>query len=57
MDELLPWYDNPMDSSFRARQRFYRRLVPFHSVLYGLETGDEVLVSHGLREVAAKFGG
>ncbi|WP_054970696.1 phosphotransferase family protein [Alicyclobacillus ferrooxydans] len=56
MDELMPSYGGQIDGSFQARQRFYRRLAPFHSVLHGVATGDEALVSDGLREVVAEFG-
>lgn len=55
MDEFLPWYGDQIDGSFQARQRFYRRLAPFHSVLYGMATGDEALIVNGLREVGADF--
>ncbi|MFX4300931.1 phosphotransferase family protein [Alicyclobacillus tolerans] len=55
--ELLPWYGCQVDESFRARQRFYRRLAPFHGVLHGLATGDVALVAEGLRQVVEEFGG
>jgi len=57
LDELLPWYGNQIDGSFQDRQQFYRWLVPFHGVLHGLETGDEALVTEGLRQVETKFWG
>lgn len=57
VDELLPWYGGQIDSSFQVRQRFYRRLAPFHGVLLSLATGDEALVRDKLRKVEAEFGG
>lgn len=54
--EVLPWYGGHVDASFQSRQQFYRRLAPFHGVLHGLATGDERLVTGGLREVVTEFG-
>lgn len=55
--ELIPWYNGQVDESFHTRQRFYRKLAPFHGVLYGMMTRGEALVADGLRTVEAEFGG
>ena len=54
--ELMPFYDGPMDELFFERQRFYRKLAPFHGVLHGLLVRDDVLVRNALRQVDAEFG-
>jgi len=54
--ELTPFYDGPVDELFCARQRFYRKLAPFHGVLHGLLIRDDVLVTNALRRVEAEFG-
>jgi aminoglycoside phosphotransferase (APT) family kinase protein len=53
--ELTPFYDGPVDELFCARQRFYRKLAPFHGVLHGLLVCDEGLVTNALRQMEAEF--
>jgi aminoglycoside phosphotransferase (APT) family kinase protein len=44
-----------VDSTFVVRQKFYRRLAPFHSIIYGLINRDDGLVKEGLRQVENTF--
>jgi aminoglycoside phosphotransferase (APT) family kinase protein len=54
--ELNPYYTRPVDGPFFVRQRFYRRLAPFHGALFGLQTGDDKLVESSLCEIETIFG-
>lgn len=53
--ELAPFYHGVVDETFTERQRFYRRLAPFHVVLYGLMVRDDSLVMNGLRQIDWQF--
>lgn len=52
---LTSFYHGMVDESFALRQRFYRKMAPFHGALYGLMMKDEVLVTDGLRHVEEEF--
>lgn len=52
--ELMPWYHGSIDASFETRQYFYRWLVPFHSVLYGLTVDDQGLIEEALQTLQRK---
>jgi len=56
--DLTPWYQHSsVDDSFHTRQRFYRRLTPFHGVISGLMVNDEALVADSLQQVEEAFVG
>lgn len=55
LPELTPFYHKDIDESFHTRQRFYRRLSPFHGAVHGLMVGDEMLVADALRQVEKEF--
>jgi aminoglycoside 2''-phosphotransferase len=47
-ERVLRNYSRPVDAAFRRRAEFYRSLIPFHEVLFGLSTGQAGHVEHGL---------
>lgn len=53
--DLIPWYHGNVDATFQERQRFYRRMAPFHGVLHGLLMNDKTLVTNGLKQVGKEF--
>lgn len=54
--QLTPYYSRKdVDETFETRQRFYRRLAPFHSVIYGSMTGDKEMVSKALKDIERRF--
>ncbi len=53
-ERVLAAYGGPPDASFRERARFAYRLMPFHDVLHGLDTGDEAVVAGGLAGIRAR---
>jgi aminoglycoside 2''-phosphotransferase len=48
VERVLRNYSGPVDAAFRRRAEFYRFLMPFHEVLFGLSTGQAGHVEHGL---------
>jgi aminoglycoside phosphotransferase (APT) family kinase protein len=53
-ERVLAAYGGPPDTSFRRRAGFYYRLMPFHEVLHGLDTGDEAFVGSGIAGIRAR---
>jgi aminoglycoside phosphotransferase (APT) family kinase protein len=53
-ERVLAAYGGPPDASFRHRADFAYRLMPFHDVIHGLETGDESFVAGGLAGIRAR---
>lgn len=55
--QLTPYYSHCVaDETFKTRQRFYRKLAPFHGVIYGLMAEDDEMVIKGLKEIERAFG-
>jgi aminoglycoside phosphotransferase (APT) family kinase protein len=50
-ERALSAYGGAPDSAFRTRAAVRYALMPFHEVLYGLETGQEAFVTSGLEGV------
>lgn len=48
---VLEAYGGPRDEDQLARAAHYRRLVPFHKVMFGVETGDRELIETGLQGI------
>lgn len=56
-ERVLATYGGPPDTSFRRRAGFYYRLMPFHEVLHGLDTGDQAFVASGIAGIRARAEG
>ncbi|MEN1969064.1 aminoglycoside phosphotransferase family protein [Lentibacillus sp. N15] len=55
--QLTPYYSRcGVDETFKIRQRFYRKLAPFHGVISGLMVEDDEMVIKGLDEIERAFG-
>jgi aminoglycoside phosphotransferase (APT) family kinase protein len=53
-ERVLAAYGGPPDPTFRRRAGFSFRLMPFHEVLHGLDTGDERFVVNGIAGIRAR---
>ncbi len=55
-DAILQSYELPLDETFGERPDLYRRISPFHAVLFGLDiAGDEGLVRRGIDAIRARI--
>jgi aminoglycoside 2''-phosphotransferase len=54
-ERALAAYGGAPDATFLERARLIGAFVPWHHVVYGVETGRESLVSEGLREVVSRL--
>ncbi len=50
-ERVLSHYQGEVDAAFRRRMRFYQGVMPIHTLLFGLDTGQEQFVSEGLRKL------
>ena len=48
---MLQSYGLPLDETFGERPDLYRRISPFHAMLYGLEMGDSGWVRRGVEAI------
>ena len=53
--QVLAAYGGPPDARLLSRTRFYKAVVPFHEVLYGLDAGLPEHVSAGLADLRASL--
>lgn len=53
-ERALAAYGGPPDTGFRARARFSFLLMPWHEVVYGLDTDQDAFVQTGLEGVRAR---
>jgi aminoglycoside phosphotransferase (APT) family kinase protein len=53
-ERALATYGGPPDAAFRVRMRFSYRLMPWHEVMHGLETGQDAFVASGLEGVRVR---
>lgn len=44
-----------VDETFWHRMVFYAKLIPLYEIVFGLDTGDEVHVRHGLEFMHASM--
>jgi aminoglycoside 2''-phosphotransferase len=51
--QVLAAYGGPPDARLLSRTRFYRAVVPFHEVLYGLDAGLPEHISTGVSDLRA----
>jgi aminoglycoside 2''-phosphotransferase len=49
VSQVLESYAVPLDGRFWERMAFYRDIIPFHQMRYGLEIGDGRFFAEGLR--------
>jgi aminoglycoside 2''-phosphotransferase len=50
-EQTLAAYSGAIDTAFRRRMQFYARVIPFHELLFGVETGIATHVQQGLADV------
>jgi aminoglycoside phosphotransferase (APT) family kinase protein len=53
VERVLACYPGQVGAGFRARMRFYRGVMPFNTVLFGLSTGQDDYVREGLAAVSS----
>ncbi len=54
--EVMAGYGGDTEETFWWRTVFYARIVPFHSILFGVDTSDEAWVRRGLEELREGLG-
>jgi aminoglycoside 2''-phosphotransferase len=54
VERVLSDYQGEVDASFRDRMRFYLRVMPINTLLFGLSTRQEDYVQQGLAEIASR---
>ena len=50
-EQVLCEYDGPVDQTFWQRIHFYRTILPFHSIRYGLLSGSKAHLKKGLQQL------
>ncbi len=56
-ETALAAYSRPIDPAFRRRMAFYRNVIPFHQLRFGLTAGDRRHVTDGLIRLRSQFSG
>ncbi len=56
-ERALAAYGGAPDAAFRVRGAFRWALMPFHEVLYGLDSGQEGFVASGIEGIRRRVGG
>ncbi len=51
VQKILDDYPHPVEAGFWMRLRFYRDILPFHEIRFGLEGGGEAHLQQGLLEL------
>ena len=55
MEDLVAVRRDPQDDTFNERLLFYRRILPLHGLLFGIETGRKTLMHLQLRRLRASL--
>ena len=51
LQRVLDAYHRPMEDSLFERIRFYANAIPFHSIRFGLQSGERAYVQSGLEQI------
>ena len=55
VERVLNEYRLPVDPTLLARVRFYVHIAPIYEIFFGLGTGDERHLQHGLQQLNPSF--